>query len=103
MSPSTPITASGRLWSKRYWSRVKTPAAEWVLTSAIARVAPVITAPEFCTAQDDVIIGHPCAPRSASAHWRVIGLDQARKCADMVDAALRGDRFGALLPVLVST
>ena len=41
---------------------------------------------------------------SASAHWRVIGLDQARECADVVaDAALRGDRFGALLPVLVST
>jgi len=28
-------------------------------------------------------------PRSASAHWRVIGLDQARKCADVVvDAVL---------------
>ena len=26
-------------------------------------------------------------PRSASAHRRVIGLDQARKCADVVDAA----------------
>src|SRR5215469_3464372 len=39
------------------------------LTSAIARVAPVITAPEFCTAQDDVIIGLPCArrPRRAPA------------------------------------
>ena len=42
-------------------------------------------------------------PRSVSAHWRVIGIDQARKCADIVDAALRGDRFGAFLPVMVST